>query len=600
MLSKNKTTTDRINSLRTILNKKKLDGYILPRTDSFLGEYVPKSSARLEWLSGFSGSAGECLILKNKCMLFVDSRYTLQAIKETKGTNIEIFLNSNTSLKAWFKNNIKYKKLKIAVDPWLYSYTQLENLLNFGKKNNIKFIKLKINLIDLIWKFNRPISPKSIMIKHPQKYSGLKTNIKINNICNILKKNKIDAYIVSQPESLAWLLNVRGSDLEHTPIILSRAILLKNNKVLLFIDKERINSSTFRYLNLEIKNLEIFPENEIIKIISKMAKNGKNFWVDPNVTPYILTNFADTKYNKIYKDTCPIEIKKSIKNNTEIKGSISAHVKDGIALCNFLYWINSTNYKSLNELKAANMIDKLRKEQNNFVSTSFPTISGFSSNGAIIHYRVSEISNKNFSKNGIYLCDSGGQYLEGTTDVTRTVIIGRASKQMKKDFTIVLKAHIALASSKFPKGTSGNDLDILARTPMWKNNMNYGHGTGHGVGSFLSVHEGPQRISKGSFVSLEPGMITSNEPGFYKTGKYGIRIENLMLVVKDKDYVANKMLSFKTLTLAPIDIKLIDKNLLNKEETIWINNYHSMVYKEISTKVTLNIRDWLKKACKKI
>ena len=600
MLSKKKIILCRINNLRKILHKRKLDGYLQPRADSFLGEYVPKSAARLEWLTGFSGSAGECLILVNKCILFVDSRYLLQAKKETMGTNIKVFLNSGKTLQTWLKNNIKNKILKIAVDPWLYSFSQLENLINFGKNNNIEFIKIKTNPIDLIWKSNRPHAPKSMMIKHLQKYSGLKTNIKINNICNILKNNKIDAYIISQPESLAWLLNVRGSDLEHTPIILSRAVLLKNNKVLLFIDRKRIDLNTHKYLKLEIKNLKIFPENEIIKIISNMAKNGKNFWIDPNVTPYILTKYADTKNNKIYKNTCPIEIKKSIKNHTEIKGSISAHIKDGIALCNFLYWVNSTNYKNLNELKAANMIDKLRKEQNNFVSTSFPTISGFSSNGAIIHYRVSKKTNKSFSKNGIYLCDSGGQYFEGTTDVTRTIIIGDASKQMKKDFTIVLKSHIALASSKFPQGTTGNDLDILARTPMWKHNMDYGHGTGHGVGSFLGVHEGPQRISKGSFISLEPGMITSNEPGFYKTGKYGIRIENLMLVVKEKEYQTSKMLSFKTLTLAPIDIKLIDKKILNKEETIWINNYHSKVYREISNKVTLNVKKWLIKACKKI
>tara|TARA_B100000686_G_scaffold353260_1_gene458170 strand:+ start:8156 stop:9958 length:1803 start_codon:yes stop_codon:yes gene_type:complete len=600
MLCENKTTLYRINILKKILKKEELDGYIQPRADSFLGEYVPTSSARLEWLSGFSGSAGEFLILMNKSILFVDSRYTIQAQNETKGTNIKIYLYSNSSLQKWFQNNKIQKKLKIALDPWLYSYTQLKNLINFGNKNNIEFIKLKNNPIDLIWKLDRPIAPKTVMRKHLSKYSGIKTHTKINNISHILKLNNMDAYIISQPESLAWLLNIRGSDLEHTPIILFRAILFKNKKMLLFIDKERINFNTLKYLKSEIKTLKIFPENEIIKKISNVAKKGKNFWIDPKITPYIIAKSAHSKNNKVYKESCPIELEKSIKNNTEIRGSILSHIKDGVALCSFLYWINTTNYKKLNELKAANKIDNLRKEQNNFVSTSFPTISGFSSNGAIIHYRVSEKSNKKFTKNGIYLCDSGGQYLEGTTDVTRTIIIGQPTNQMKKDFTIVLKAHIALASSKFPKGTSGNELDILARTPLWKNNMNYGHGTGHGVGSFLSVHEGPHRISKGSFIPLQPGMITSNEPGFYKTRKYGIRIENLMLVKKDKNYKANKMLSFKTLTLAPIDVKLIDANLLNKEETIWINNYHSKVYSEISNKVALNVKKWLKKACKRI
>ena len=306
------------------------------------------------------------------------------------------------------------------------------------------------------------------------------------------------------------------------------------------------------------------------------------------------------KYNNLYEKDCPIEIKKAIKNKVEIKGAISAHKKDGVALCKFIYWLKNSNYNKLNELSVAKKIDDLRKIQSNFLCTSFETISGFSSNGAVVHYRVSKKSSKKFLKNGMYLCDSGGQYLEGTTDVTRTIIIGQPTKQMKLDFTIVLKSHIALATAKFPIGTTGNELDIIARTPLWKNEMHYGHGTGHGVGSCLSVHEGPQRISKGSFIPIEVGMIVSNEPGFYRTNKYGIRIENLILAVKDSTSVLKDMLEFKTLTLAPIDLELIEYALMSNEEISWINNYHSNVYKEISQKLSFKEKQWLKKACRPI
>ena len=283
---------------------------------------------------------------------------------------------------------------------------------------------------------------------------------------------------------------------------------------------------------------------------------------------------------------------KAIKNTIEIKGTFSAHLKDGVALSKFLYWIHKSKITNNSELLASNTIDNLRSKQPNFICTSFETISGFAANGAIVHYRVTKKSNKKFSNNNLFLCDSGGQYLEGTTDVTRTVAIGKPTKNMKHHFTIVLKGHIALASAIFPYCTTGNDLDLLARLPLWKNNMNYGHGTGHGVGSCLSVHEGPHRISKGSFVPLEPGMITSNEPGFYLTNKYGIRIENLMLVKKNKN-----MLAFETLTLAPIDINLVNYNLLTKEEINWLNNYHNKVFKNISSKLDKQNKNWLKKVC---
>ena len=590
----------RIQEIRNFLIQNKLDGYLQPRADSFLGEYVPKSSARLEWLSGFSGSAGEILILLNKSILFVDSRYIIQAKQETKGTDIEVVLSSEYSFKSWVKRYLNGKNIKIAIDPWLYSYKFLSDIIDHAKGHKLEIVMVKTNPIDSLWKSLRPKAPNSLIQKHAIKYSGISANKKIKSLCEIFSKKNVYSYLISKPESLAWLLNIRGSDLKHTPVILCRAILFKNEKLYLFINKNRIKPNIIKYLKSEIRFLKIFDESKFLEIVTKIANMKKLIWIDPQITPYIIAKMAQINKNKIYLNRCPIEIKKAIKNKTEIKGSIIAHKRDGVALCKFLYWLKNSKYSDISEISAAEKINYLRGQQKNFISTSFDTISGFASNGAIVHYRVSGKSNKNFTNNNIYLCDSGGQYLDGTTDVTRTIIIGKPNPEMKKDFTIVLKGHIALSTAKFPVGTSGSQLDILARNPLWKNNMDYGHGTGHGVGSYLSVHEGPQGISKGSLIPLQEGMILSNEPGFYRTNKYGIRIENLVVVVRDKDYLNNNMLSFKTLTYAPIDIDLIDFNLLHKEEIDWINLYHSEVYKQTAKNLLPKEKKWLKEICKQL
>ena len=588
----------RIKSIQRFLETNNLDGFIQPRSDSYLGEYVPPSDSRLEWISGFSGSAGEILILRNTAILFVDSRYTIQAINETINTNIKVVLSSDESLTDYIENNLK--KLKnIAFDPWLHSLSKIKFLLNVGKKNNLIFTSLKQNPIDLIWISNREDAPKTKIKKHIKKYSGVSASIKIKKLCLILKSFNADSFIISQPDAIAWLLNIRGADLKHTPIILTRAIIFKNQKLFLFIDKSRINSEISNYFKKECIDVKIYPENKLLEVINKIAKNKNKILIDPNTTSYVLAHEILKKANNnIIEQNCPIELMKAIKNKTEIEGSVIAHKKDGVALSKFLYWIYNSKNTRNSEMLFSNKIDQLRSQQKNFICTSFETISGYGSNGAIVHYRVTNQTSKKIKGNSLYLCDSGGQYLEGTTDVTRTIAIGKPSMQMKKHFTIVLKAHIALASAIFPYGTTGNELDLLTRSPLWKNGMNYGHGTGHGVGSCLSVHEGPHRISKGSFIILEPGMVTSNEPGFYLENKYGIRIENLMVVTKLNDKKNNNMLCFKTLTLAPIDINLINYTLLSGEEIRWINNYNSCVYNNISIHLESNEKKWLKKVCK--
>ena len=584
----------RIKSVQSFLIEKGLDGFIQPRSDSFLGEYVPKFDARLEWVSGFTGSAGVLLILYDKAVLFIDSRYTIQAIKETKNTNITVILSSKQSFENYILTKRKQYK-NIGYDPWLHSYSQIKNILKLEKRNNIQYVSLKHNPIDTLWNENRSKKPNSEIKIHPLKYSGISLTNKIKKLCIYLKKFKSSAYIINQPDALAWLLNIRGMDLEHTPIILSRALIFSNGNISLFIDSSRIERNILRHFS---KGIKIFPENQIIDEIIKISKNKSKILVSPNSTSYALVQKIKNKKDNLIEVECPIDRMKAIKNKTEIKGAISAHEKDGIALAKFLYWIHKKNNIKNSELLASNKIDSLREKQDNFICTSFETISGFGSNGAIVHYRVTDKSNKKFVNGNLFLCDSGAQYLEGTTDVTRTIAIGKPTADMKRNFTIVLKGHISLANSIFPYGTTGNDLDILARMPLWKNNINYGHGTGHGVGSCLSVHEGPHRISKGSFTILEPGMITSNEPGFYLTNKYGIRIENLMLVKTIKNNNNLKMLTFETLTLAPIDFNLINYNLLTKEEISWINKYHSKVFQKLSSKLENKKRDWLKKVCK--
>ena len=589
---------NRIKSIQSFLEINNFDGFIQPRSDSYLGEYVPQSDSRLEWICGFSGSAGEILILRNLVLLFVDSRYTIQAINETKNMGIKVVLSSKVSLTDYIENNLnKFKN--IAFDPWLHSFSKIKHLFNIGRKHNLNFIELKKNPIDLIWVSNRELTPKTEIKKHLLKYAGMSTADKIKKLCLNLETLNVDSYLITQPDAIAWLLNIRGSDLKHTPIILTRAIIFKNQKLCLFIDKSRISSEIKNYFKKELINIKIYPENKLLDSINKIAKTKNKILIDPNTTSFVLANeILKTNNNNIIEQYCPIELMKAIKNKIEIRGSILAHKKDGVALSKFLYWIYNSKNTNNSEILFSKKIDHLRSQQKNFICTSFETISGFASNGAVVHYRVTNNSSKKIKGNSLYLCDSGGQYLEGTTDVTRTIAIGNPTKQMKKHFTIVLKSHIALASAVFPYGTTGNELDLLTRSPLWKNDMDYGHGTGHGVGSCLSVHEGPHRISKGSFITLEPGMITSNEPGFYLENQYGIRIENLMVVTKLNDKKNKNMLGFKTLTLAPIDINLINYKLLTNEEIKWINNYNSHVYKNISIYLDSSIKTWLKTICK--
>jgi Xaa-Pro aminopeptidase len=537
----------------------KIDGYIVPKNDEFFSEYIPKNKDNLKFISNFSGSYGFALILKKKNYLFVDGRYTLQA-KIQSGKIFKIFTLPNKLPSDVLKN----KKFSIGYDPKLHTELMIEK---FFEKTRCKLMPISENLINKIW-LRKNNSNLNKFYKLKDKDSGQSLKSKIKKLSNILIKTKIDFQFISAPENVAWALNLRGADSEFSPIPNSYLIVSKSKKAFFFCNLKKITKKLKTDLGTniiikDIKNIKQF----IIKI------KNRNFQLDTFTCSVFFKNIIK-KYNKIFEIQDPIYLFKSIKNKIEIKNTIKTHVYDGVALTKFLLWVHNTyKKKKITEISAQKKLLEFRKKNKTFKSLSFPTISGSGPNGAIIHYKANKKSNRTLKKGDLYLVDSGGQYNFGTTDVTRTISLDNKQKRIKNIFTRVLKGHIAVANYKIKKNTYGSEIDVVAREPLKQINLDYAHGTGHGVGYFLNVHEGPQGISKGNKVKFKEGMIVSNEPGYYENGKFGIRIENLVTVKKVKNYY-----KFKNLTLAPIDKSLIQKELLNNSEIEWLNDYHSKVY----------------------
>jgi len=557
----------KIKSLREKFKKFKIDGYIVPKNDDYFTEYSKIN--RLEVISGFSGSAGLAVILKKKNYLFTDGRYSIQAkIESSKNFKIidyKYLINCNL-----------FKDLTLGIDPRLFTYTQIKQ--RFLRHNKIKFIEK--NLIDEISKPKlNEINPFFSLTK---KITGESSKSKINKISNFLKKNKSDYLFVSAPENVAWILNIRGSDCPNSPIPNSRLILSKDKKIFLIskiqkckkLIKEKIIS--FNQI-IEEKNFQ----TKIFKL------NGKSFIIDKNSCSIYNENIIRSKFKIIEKED-PTYLLKSIKNKTEIRNIINAHIVDGAALSKFLFWITEINKKKINEVDAQNKLEKFRKLNKNYLYPSFDTIAGSGKNGAIVHYRAKKKSCKFINKKDIFLCDSGGQYKYGTTDVTRTICFSKPNQNIKNIFTKVLKGHIAVVTSNLKKDNTGKKIDIRARKFLKKSGLDYAHGTGHGVGFFLNVHEGPQSISKFNEIKMKEGMILSNEPGYYKKNKFGIRIENLIFVKKIKNKVF-----FENLTMAPIDKKLINFDHLSSIEKKYLSNYHIDVYSKISKYLNYKERKWL-------
>ena len=553
----------RLKVLKRKFKNLNIDGYVIPKNDDYFTEYSKIN--RLKFISNFSGSAGLAIILKNKNYLFTDGRYTIQSQTESgryfKIISYEKLINCNL-----------FKNLTLGIDPKLFTYKQIKRF--FLKFNKIKFIEE--NLIDQIEKFKiKDVNPFFHLKKD---IVGENKDSKLNKISRYLKKNKSDYLFISAPENVAWTLNIRGKDGPNAPMPNSRLIVSKTKKIYLIAKKIKCK---------KLVRHKIISSNQIIDIKEISELKGSSFIIDENTCSIYFEDLLKSKF-RIKKKEDPIYFFKSIKNKTEINHMIKSHVSDGVALTKFLYWIKKINKKQISEVYAQNILDKFRKQNSNYLYPSFDTIAGTGKNGAIIHYRAKPNNCRIIKKKDIFLCDSGGQYKYGTTDVTRTLCFSKQSNNIKNIFTKVLKGHIAVATSNLNKDNIGSKIDIRARKFLKKSNLDYSHGTGHGVGFFLNVHEGPQSISKINNVKIKEGMILSNEPGFYKKNKFGIRIENLVYV-KKKD----KKLFFENLTMAPIEKDLINFNLLTNFEKDYLFKYHLMVYSKISKYLNSDEKKWL-------
>ena len=557
----------RLDSLKKKFNSLGIDGYVVPKNDEFFSEY--SANDRLKTISNFSGSAGCAVILKNKNYLFVDGRYTIQAKIEV-GDNF-IIKNFNELL-----NCNLFKNATLGIDPKIFTINEINRF--FLKYNKIKIIKN--NLIDKLHKTSpNYIKPFYSLKETVAGESHLK---KITKVTNILKKEKVDYLYVSASENIAWLLNIRGHDNPNSPIPNCRLLLTKNKKVFIICENQKLNKLI---KEKKIKKNQIIEPQKLKIFISKI-KTGK-FIIDSKTCSIFYRNFIIAKH-KIIKKNDPIYLLKSIKNKSEIDNIINAHINDGVALTKFLYWIKISNKKKITEVDAQNKLEKYRKKNKRYLFPSFNTIAGSGANGAIIHYRATKKNTKKINKKDLFLCDSGGQYKYGTTDVTRTICFSKPQNYIKNIFTKVLKGHIAVVTSNLKTHYNGKLIDLRARAYLKKSGLDYDHGTGHGVGFFSNVHEGPQAISKFNIIKLQQGMILSNEPGYYRKGKFGIRIENLLYIKRD-----NKKLSFVNLTLAPVDIDLINFELLTKKEKNYLFNYHLNIYLNLSKYLNKKEKKWL-------
>ncbi len=571
---------EKIKKIKEILYKEKIDGYIIPKNDEFFEENVADHNDRLKFISNFTGSFGFALILKKKNYLFVDGRYTLQAENQS-GEYFKIITIPNKKP----YDVIKDHKLIIGFDPKLFTK---KFLLSFFSKTSCKFKSLDKNLIDKIWKRETFVNKKKFF-KLPNSSGSEKYDVKLSRISSYLKKKKAEFLFITASENNAWMLNIRGRDTEYTPIPFSYTLVDKNKKIQFFCELKKISASLRKsYKSVEFKDIKSTP-----KILSKIK--NKKFIIDKSSCSHFFENLI-SKNNEILNLNDPIYFFKAIKGKKEIENIKKAHVSDGVALTKYLLWLKKNfSKKNVTEMSASQKLFEYRNKNKNFMFSSFPTISGSGPNGAIIHYRATKKTNRKLKKGDIYLVDSGGQYKFGTTDVTRTISLKNKNKRIKEIFTRVLKGHIAVADFKLKKNTSGSIIDNCARKYLKQIGLNYAHGTGHGVGYFLNVHEGPQAISKNNKISLQEGMVISNEPGYYEKNKFGIRIENLIFVKKNK----NKK-CFENLTMAPIDKDLIINDNLNRKEKKWLNDYHKNVFRNLKDSMNKIEALELKKACSAI
>jgi Xaa-Pro aminopeptidase len=589
---------DRLKALREQLKANSLDGFVVPLTDEHMSEYVGSYAQRLAWLTGFEGSAGSAVVLPEEAAIFVDGRYTLQVRSQVDGKNWSYHSVPETSTTQWLEEHAP-EGARIGYDPWLHTRDWVKKAKEALATRGAELVPVERNPIDEIWT-DRPEASKARLIVQPDEYAGKSAAAKRTEIGDWLAKHHADAAVLSALDSIAWAFNVRGQDVSHTPVALAYALVHADGTADLFVAGEKIGADVRQHLG---NGVRLHERAEFENALAEYK--GKTVVVDPERAVAAIFEALEKAGAKVLPLRDPTILPKALKNPAEIAGQKAAQERDGAAIAKFLHWIDEEAPNGdVDELKASDHLEALRRENDELRDLSFDSISGAGPNGAIVHYRSSEKTNRKLEKGTLYLIDSGGQYVDGTTDITRTVPIGEPTEEMRDRFTRVLKGHIAIATAVFPKGTRGSQLDSFARRPLWEAGLDYAHGTGHGVGSFLSVHEGPQRISpvgssqSGGDEPLQAGMILSNEPGYYKTGEYGIRIENLVLVVERQIEGAEKeMLGFETLTFAPIDRRLVDVQMLEPEELIWLNCYHAHVMAKIGPRLEGADLAWLQAAC---
>jgi len=589
---------ERVAKLRAKMADLGIDGFLVPRADEYQGEYVPECAERLAWLTGFTGSAGVVLVMAEKAIVFVDGRYTTQLKEQVDGN---VFIGGDLVGEPphkWLAAHVG-PRFRLAIDPWLHTKSEVVKLQQAlaGKNGSVTF--LLSNPLDEIWE-DRPAEPMGkVTIQYVEQAGELAAD-KLKRMAENLPGAGASSVVLTDPSSVAWAFNIRGDDVPHTPHPLARAIVHADGRAELFLDERKTGIEQRAYLGQIAQQL---PPDAFIDRLKAAAADG-NVMLDPDLAPYVLSGIVEEAGGKVVEGGDPVRLPRATKNKAELEGTTKAHLQDGAAMVEYLCWLDQQQAGTLTEIDAVKALEASRvrvseRMQNPLKEISFDTISGAGENAAIIHYRVTTETNRTFRPNEMFLVDSGGQYINGTTDITRTIAIGEVPDEQKRFFTLVLKGMIAISTARFPKGTRGVELDPLARIALWKAGADYGHGTGHGVGSYLSVHEGPQRISRAAMQELLPGMILSNEPGYYRPGAFGIRIENLVYVEEAEMIEGGDrpMLGFETLTFCPIDRRLVVVDLLTDEELRWLNDYHAETRDKLLPLIDdADVKIWLKRA----
>lgn len=591
------TGAPRVARLRDELRRRGLGGFLVPRADRHQNEYVPDHDQRLAWLTGFTGSAGEALILGDSAHVFVDGRYTLQVREQVDLSVFSIEHLIETPPAKWLAEHGP-DGLALGFDPWLHTIAETRALTEALTKRGGRLVPVERNPVDAIWE-DRPLPPHAPVSIHPIEYAGRPAQEKLAALATAVGRSSATLAVLTDPSSVAWAFNIRGGDVSHTPLALAFAIVPAEGRPVLFIDEAKLAGEARAYIDAFAS---IRPASALEADLAARA-GGHRVLLDPALAADAIRAIVEGAGGTIVEGTDPARLPRATKNAVELAGMRRAHERDGVAMAMFLAWLDRQAPGSVDEIGAAIRLEETRRDvgerfQMPLRDISFETISGAGPNGAIVHYRVSTASNRRLEPGSLYLVDSGAQYADGTTDITRTIAIGEPTAAMRRHFTLVLKGMIAISTARFPKGTRGVDIDVLARIALWQAGLDYAHGTGHGVGAYLAVHEGPQSISRRGMQELLPGMVLSNEPGYYRAGAYGIRIENLVIV--DEGGMPEggdmRMLSFETLTLCPIDRRLIDIALLTPGERDWLDAYHARVREVIGVHLSGEAKEWLEAA----